>query len=79
MRDDKIFFTIFLFAHDCLNGNLPTPLLDDRITFVHTTGNTREERLNQLENFRTKTILYGTKSIKSRAVQAWNTINIDLH
>ena len=68
-----------LFAHDCLNGNLPTPLLDDRITFVHTTGNTRAERLNQLENFRTKTILYGTKSIKSRAVEAWNTINIDLH
>ena len=68
-----------LFAHDCLNGNLPTPLLDDRITFVHTTGNTRAERLNQLENFRTRTILYGTNSIKSRAVQAWNTINIDLH
>ena len=24
-------------------------------------------------------ILYGTKSIKARAVQAWNDINIDLH
>ena len=77
--DDYIFQYNCLFAYDCLNGNLPTPLLDDRITFVHTTGNTRAERLNQLENFRTNTILYGTNSIKSRAVQAWNVINIDLH
>ena len=68
-----------LFAHDCLNGNLPRPLLDDRIKFVHTAGNTRAERLNQLVNIRTKTVLYGTKSIKSRAITAWNQINIDLH
>ena len=68
-----------LFAHDCLNRNLPTPLLDERIKFVHTSGNTRAERLNQLVNFRTKTKLYGTKSIKSRAVDAWNQINVDLH
>ena len=68
-----------LFAHDSLNRNLPTPLLDDRITFVQTAGNTRGERLNQLVNFRTNTVLYGTRSIKSRAVQAWNVINIDLH
>ena len=68
-----------LFAHDCINRNLPTPLLDDRINFYHTAGNTRAERLNQLVNFRTKTVLYGTRSIKSRAVQAWNQINVDLH
>ena len=68
-----------LFAHDNINRNLPTPLLDDRITFVHTSGNTRDERLNQLVNFRTNTILYGTRSIKSRAVRAWNDINVDLH
>ena len=68
-----------LFAHDSINRNLPTPLLDDRITFVHTSGNTRDERLNQLVNFRTNTILYGTRSIKSRAVRAWNEINVDLH
>ena len=69
----------FLFAHDCINRNLPAPLLDDRIAFVHTAGNTRGERLNHLVNFRTNTILYGTKSIKSKAVQAWNEINNDLH
>ena len=46
-----------LFAHDNINRNLPTPLLDDRITFVHTSGNTRDERLNQLVNFRTNTVL----------------------
>ena len=68
-----------LFAHDHINRNLPTPLLDDRIRFVQTAGNTRNERLNQLANFRTRTVLYGTRSIKSRAVQAWNEINVDLH
>ena len=68
-----------LFAHDNINRKLPTPLLDDRITFVHTSGNTRDERRNQLVNFRTKTVLYGTRSIKSRAVRAWNEINVDLH
>ena len=68
-----------LFAYDCVNGNLLSPLLDDRITFVNTPGNTRDERLNQLVNFRTNTVLYGTRSIKSRAVRAWNEINVDLH
>ena len=68
-----------LFAHDHINRNLPTPLLDDRINFVQTAGNTRNERLNQLVNFRTETVLYGTRSIKSRAVQAWNEVNVDLH
>ena len=68
-----------LFAYDSINRNLPTPLLDDRITFVQTTGNTRDERLNQLVNFRTNTILYGSNTIKARAVKAWNDINIDLY
>ena len=68
-----------LFAHDSINRNLPTPLLDNRINFVNTPGNTRSERLNQLINFRTTTILYGTRSITARAVKAWNDINIDLH
>ena len=68
-----------LFAYDCVNRNLPRPLLDDRINFVQTSGNTRDERLNQLVNFRTHTVIYGTRSIKSRAVRAWNEINIDLH
>ena len=68
-----------LFAYDSINRNLPTPLLDDRITFVQTAGNTRAERLNQLVNFRTNTTLYGTRSIKSRAVRAWNEINVELH
>ena len=68
-----------LFAHDHINRNLPAPLYDDRINFVQTPGNTRNERLNQLVNFRTNTVLYGTRSIKSRAVQAWNEINVDLY
>ena len=68
-----------LFAYDSINRNLPAPLLDDRITFVQTTGNTQDERLNQLVNFRTNTILYGTNTIKARAVKAWNDINKDLY
>ena len=68
-----------LFAHDHINRNLPRPLHDDRINFVQTSGNTRNERLNQLANLRSNTVLYGTRSIKSRAVRAWNEINVDLH
>ena len=29
-------------------------------------------------NYRTNTILYGTNTIKARAVKAWNEINTDL-
>ena len=76
---DYIIHQNCLFAYDCINGSLPTPLLDDRIVFVRTSGNTRAERLNQLVNFRTSTVLYGTNSIKSRAVKSWNYVNIDLH
>ena len=65
-----------LFAYDSINRNLPTPLLDYRITFVQTTGNTRDERLNQIVNFRTNTILYGSNTIKARVVKAWNDIKI---
>ena len=68
-----------LFAHDSINRNLPTPLLDNKFAFVQTTGNTRAERLNQLVNFRTNTILYGTNSIKAKAVKAWNDINVELY
>ena len=55
------------------------PLLDDSITFVQSAGNTRGRRLNQLVKFRTNTILYATRTIKSRAVEAWNKINVELH
>merc|ERR1711928_768 len=76
---DYIVYQNGLFAHDCINGKLPGPLLDDRITFVQTPGNTRAERLNQLVDFRTNTVLYGSNSIKSRAVKAWNDVNVELH
>ena len=68
-----------LYAHDIINRNLPSPLQDDRVTFVNTPGNTRNQRLNQLLNFRTNTVLYGTRSITASAVKAWNDINLDLH
>ena len=76
---DYIVLQNCLFAYNCINGTLPTPLLDNRIALVRTSFNTRAERLNQLVNFRTSTVLYGTHSIKSRAIQAWNYVNIDLH
>ena len=62
-----------------MNGTFSTPLLDNRIALVCTSCNTRTERLNQLLNFRTTTVLYGTKNIESRAVQAWNDVHIDNH
>ena len=68
-----------LSAHDHIIRNLPSPHLDDRINFVHTMGTTRYERLHQLANSITNTVLYGTRSIKSRAIHAWNEINADLH
>ena len=66
-----------LFAYDSINGTLLTPFSDNRIALVHTTGNTRVKRLNQLVNFKTGRALQGTISIKARAVQAWNHVNND--
>ena len=69
----------FLYAHDCLKQNLPQSLIDERFVIVNTGLNTRCERLNHLHTIATETILYGTRSIMSQSIEAWNSVNVDLH
>jgi hypothetical protein len=69
----------FLYAHDCLKKNLPQSLIDEKFVIVNSGLNTRCERLNHLQTLTTNTILYGTKSIKSKSIEAWNFVNDHLH
>ena len=46
---------------------------------VNTGLNTRCERLNHLHTIATETILYGTRSIMSQSIEAWNSVNVELH
>ena len=69
----------FLYAHDSLKQNLPQSLIDERFVIVNTGLNTRCERLNHLHTIATETILYGTRSIMSQSIEAWNSVNDDLH
>ena len=68
---DNISLQNLLFSHDSLNDNLPSSLTG-QLSFVNTVNNTRNEMYYQLDRFRTKTILYGTNSIKSKSVDVWN-------
>ena len=61
-------------AHDTIKNNLPSPL-QAKVTLVDTAINTRNEDYYQLDKPTTKTIRYGTNSIKSKSVDIWNTIN----
>ena len=74
---DNITLQNFLYAHDCIRKNLPTSIIDKRFSFVKT--DTRGKRLNQLEKIMTDTILYGSRSIRSKSVDAWNLVNEHLH
>ena len=75
---DNISLQNFLYAHDSLRENLPTSL-SGKLSFVNTIFNTRSKMFFQLDRQRTKTILYGTNSIKSKSVEVWNRINKLLH
>ena len=71
---DNINIQNFLFAHDSIKNNLPIPLLN-QLFFVDTGHDTRNEDFYQLKKPPTRTITYGTNSIKSKSVEIWNTIN----
>ena len=75
---DTINLQNFLFAHDSLKNNLPSSLTGE-LTLVDTIHNTRNETHYQLDRPRKKTILYGSKSIKSRSIDIWNFINNHSH
>ena len=68
----------FLFAHDSLRGNLPSSLTG-RFSLVNTVNNTRNEMYHQLNRDRSKTITYGSFSIKTRSIDIWNSINKLFH
>ena len=71
---DNVNLQNFVFAHDSLNNNLPTSLTG-QLTFVDTIHNLRNETYLQLNRPYSKTILYGSRSIKSMSVDIWNFIN----
>ena len=64
----------FLFAHDSLNHNLPSSLTG-KLSLVDTAHNTRSELYIQLNRPSSKTITYGSQSIRSKSVDIWNYIN----
>ena len=71
---DHVNLQNFLFAHDSLKNNLPSSLMG-KLSLVDTVHNTRNETYFQLNRPRSRTILYGSKRIKSKSVDIWNFIN----
>ena len=63
-----------LFAHDTINNNLPSSLTG-KLSLVDTAHNTRSELYIQLNRPSSKTITYGSQSIRSKSVDIWNYIN----
>ena len=65
----------FLYAHDSLKDNLPTALRG-KMDFLDHSHETRLLTGNaQLRKSRSKTVIYGSKSINSRSIDVWNSIN----
>ena len=71
---DNVNLQNFLFAHDSLNNKLPTSL-SGNLFLVDTVYNLRNETYLQLQRPGNKTIIYGSKSIKSKTVDIWNFVN----
>ena len=70
-----IWFQNFLYAHDSLKDALPTALRGKIIILDHT-HDTRLLAANlQLTRPRSKTVLYGSKSIRNKAIDMWNSVN----
>ena len=68
---DSIKLQNVLFAFDSINRQLPSPL-NNLFDFYDTNYNTRTENLPVLKRLQTRTILYGSNSIKSKVVDTWN-------
>ena len=68
----------FLFAYDSLKNNLPLSL-NGKLSFVDTIHDTRNEMYFQLNRPNSKTILYGSTSIRSKSVDIWNYMNKSSH
>ena len=70
---DFILLQNILFVHDNLRNKLPASL-SDKFTFTNTGNSTRNVRNNQLNSLKTRTNLYGSKSIESRCIDNWNSV-----
>ena len=67
----------FLYAHDSLKGTLPIALRGKLHFLDHNHGTRLQGGNAQLTRPRSNTVNYGTKSIKNRAIDVWNTICIN--
>jgi len=74
---DNISLQNFIFAHDSLNKRLPSTL-NRLFTFVDTerVHNTRNDTLFQVNRLQSRTVLYGSNSIKSKSIDIWNYFNL---
>ena len=75
---DFILLQNILFVHDNLRNKLPASLAD-KFTFTNTGNSTRNVLNNQLNSLKTRTILYGSKSIESRCIDNWSSVNDHFH
>ena len=71
---DNVNLQNFLFAHGSLNNQLPSSLCG-QLYLVDSDHNLRSKTFLQLKRPISKTVIYGSKSIKSRSVDIWNHIN----
>ena len=74
---DNIGLQNFLLAYDSINCRLPSSL-NKLFTFVEgdRAHDTRTVTLFQLNRPQTRTILYGSNSIKSKSIDIWNYFNL---
>ena len=74
---DNISLQNLLLAYDSINCHLPSSL-NKLFTFVEgdRAHNTRTEILFRLNRPHTRTILYGSNSIKSKSIDIWNYFNL---
>ena len=76
---DYIILQNFLFAHDNINKNLPSSLISSFFVFQSYNRSLRGEKKHQLKKRQTRTVLYGSKSVRSKSIEDWNNINDSLH
>ena len=74
--DDSIKLSNYLFAHDNFKNNLPSVLCNSMylVANIHSLG-TRNILQASFITPNTRTIVYGSNSIKSRSVDIWNSLN----
>ena len=76
--NDHINLQNFLLAYSSLKSILPSSLQGD-MNFLEHPHETRNMGCLQLSRPSNKTIMYGSKSIKARSIEIWNSINKTHH